>query len=151
MNSFSVKSKILFIEDNDDHWQLIQQAIQESIPNAVINRVANRTDALLFLASCVDKDWETPDLILLDLYLPSREEGWLILQEIKALPTPFRYIPVVMLSYSDNPKDITEAYNRGISSYLVKPTAYQDWLLCFQLLKEYWWTTATLPKTHHIF
>jgi CheY-like chemotaxis protein len=86
-----------------------------------------------------------PKLILLDLYLPERNDGWQVLSEIRALTAPCNQVPVVMLSSSNVQADITEAYRRGSSSYLVKPTAYSEWLDYFKQLRTYWWETVTLP------
>jgi CheY-like chemotaxis protein len=139
------RAKILVIEDNADHWHLIKNAMQQCLSEVVPVWVATAEQALSLLNGWSQEEWEMPKLILQDLYLPSREEGWQLLQQIKALSTPCSRIPVVMFSASSEPEDINEAYQRGSASYLVKPLTFSDWVTYFQELRSYWWETVTLP------
>lgn len=150
MNSSSLKCKLLIVEDTDDQWLLIKLALQESFRNAIAHRVSNQSEALQYLKTCQDNYWDTPNLILLDLYLPRREDGWLTLRAMKGLPAPIRFIPIIILSHSNDPKDISETYIRGGASYLVKPTTFVEWTDCIKLLKNYWWDTATLPLLRYL-
>ena len=61
-----------------------------------------------------------PDLILLDLNLPSKN-GFEVLAEMKADPD-LKTIPVIVFSHCDEESDIAPAYNLQIAAYLVKPT-----------------------------
>ena len=88
---------------------------------------------------------ELPKLILLDLYLPDRQYGYSLLQTIKAHHL-FREIPIVMLSQSTDPDDISESYNLRTNSYIVKPSGYEKWLDCIASFRHYWWDAVTLPK-----
>lgn len=139
------RAKLLIIEDNSDHWVLIKRALHQCLPEVMAIRIDTPKQALTLLNDWVTQEWELPKLILQDLYLPDRADGWDLLLQIKALPAPCSQIPVVILSSSDNRSDIEEAYRRGSSSYLVKPTSYEEWVTYFQQLREYWWETVTLP------
>ena len=92
-----------------------------------------------------------PKLIILDLYLPKRADGLELLRQIKALPSPCNQLPVVMLSSSSDRTDISQSYQYGGSSYLVKPTDFEAWLTYFQELRTYWWETVTLPPLQFSF
>lgn len=83
---------------------------------------------------------------MLDLYLPNRENGWRLLEQIKSTTGALSKIPVVLFSSSNSQSDIAEAYDRGCSSYLVKPTRTDNWVAYFQMLRTYWWEAVTLPK-----
>ncbi|GAB3927792.1 hypothetical protein GCM10028804_33490 [Larkinella terrae] len=108
--------------------------------------VANPQAALNHLNESLAMGIKLPIMILLDLYLPSRESGWQLLQDIKALPEPVPMIPIILLSHSSDSSDISGSYNRGISSYLVKPSDFDSWTQLFQILREYWQETVALPN-----
>ncbi|MEZ0541181.1 response regulator [Fibrella arboris] len=139
------RARILVVEDNDDYWVLIQRAMLQVIPEVVPLRAANRKQAHDLLIDWSRDEWEMPKLVLLDLYLPERDQGWQVLADIKNLIAPCNQVPVVVLSSSNMPADITESYRRGSSSYLVKPTVFSEWLEYFKQLRIYWWETVTLP------
>lgn len=142
------KAKVLVIEDNADHWTLISNAMQQCLPEVAPVRAATSSEALAYLGEWTLEEWQMPKLILLDLYLPNREDGWKLLRKIRTLPAPCNQIPVVMLTNSNNPADINEAYRLGSSSYLVKPCSFEGWTQHFQQLRAYWWETVTLPPLH---
>ena len=140
-------AKLLIIEDNPDHATVIKSAIHYCLPEVSYVLATTEEEALAYLSRCSWEEWELPKLILLDLYLPTRQNGWRLLEQIKSMSSALSRVPVVLLSYSNARSDITEAYQRGCSSYLVKPSQFADWLSYFQMLRMYWWETATLPRT----
>lgn len=139
-------AKLLIIEDNPDHSTIIIKAVAETLPEVKAVLVENEVKAMTYFKQCRLEEWELPKLILLDLYLPDAETGWRLLDFIKSDSSALNKIPVVLLTNSINKNDITEAYERGCSSYLIKPIQYTDWQSYFQTLRSYWWETATLPK-----
>lgn len=139
-------AKLLVIEDNVDHGFLIQSAMRRSMPEVKTVLVTNEEETLAYLNQCLINDWDVPKLVLLDLYLPDRQGGWRLLEHIRALPAALGKVPVVLFSHSTHLDDITEAYQRGCSSYLVKPTLAADWQDYFTMLRSYWWETVTLPS-----
>ncbi len=143
-NNFK-NARLLIVEDNADHRFVIQHALRQSMPEVKAILVATEAEALAYLTGCGTNDWEIPKMILLDLYLPDRQTGWRVLASIRALPAIVGRIPVVLFSHSNHHDDITEAYQRGCASYLVKPTLTSDWQRYFDLLRSYWWETVTLP------
>ena len=144
-------AKVLIIEDNDDHWYLIKQAMQQIIPEVKPVRAATSQQALSLLNEWRYEEWEVPKLILMDLYLPYSDDGWKLLAQIKAMPSPFQQIRIVMLSSSETTADIAKGYQLGITSYLVKPVIFADWLTYFRELRAYWWETVSLPVTQYTF
>ena len=139
-------ARLLVIEDNPDHAVIINKAIEQCLPEVKLVLTSTEEEALDYLNHCQQEEWDTPKLILLDLYLPNRENGWRLLVKIKAMVGTLSKVPVVLLSSSDNRSDIAEAYDRGCSSYLVKPKEFDGWLDYFKTLRTYWWETVTLPK-----
>jgi CheY-like chemotaxis protein len=139
-------AKLLIIEDNPDHSAIIVKAATDCLPEIKPVLVSDEKQAIAYFNQCKLEEWELPKLILLDLYLPEAETGWRLLDFLKSEESALSKIPVVVLTNSIQKDDITEAYHRGCSSYLVKPVQYVDWLNYFQTLRSYWWETATLPK-----
>lgn len=140
-------ARLLIIDDNADHRFLIQKALQQSMPEVNVTLVANEDEAMAYLNQCQAGDREIPRLVLLDLYLPDRQSGWRLLDYIRDSSTAISKIPVVLFSNSDHRDDVTGSYQRGCSSYVVKPTLVSEWQLYFDLIRSYWWETVTLPKT----
>ncbi|GAB3903115.1 response regulator [Larkinella knui] len=138
--------RVLVIEDNPDHWVFIQKAMQSSFMEATPVWASTSAEALEYLNDCLTIGIRTPLLIFLDLYLPDKETGWQLLQQIRSLPAPIGYLPIVLLSASNQVEDITRSYDSGVTSYVVKPIDFKDWLESFRAFKEYWWEVAALPN-----
>jgi len=138
-------TNVLIIEDNSDHWIIIQAAIKHFLPQANAVWAINNKAALDYLEKCVTTYQSLPKLILLDLYMPGREQGLDMLQKLKHNESRYRYTPVVVLSYSNSMNDIQDTYQLGCASYLVKPTEFEQWQDLFQRLKMYWWDTVIMP------
>jgi CheY-like chemotaxis protein len=138
------KAPILVIEDNADQWFIIRWALQQQFPEVEAVWVRDATEAQIYLESC-EKKYSLPKLILLDLYLPNRQQGWSVLGAIKTHHL-YREIPVIMLSQSNDKEDIAESYSLRVNSYIVKPNHYQKWLDCIGSFRHYWWDAVTLPK-----
>ncbi|MBN8823512.1 MULTISPECIES: response regulator [unclassified Spirosoma] len=139
------RAKVLVIDDSSDHWLLIKKAMQHCLPEVTLVHVSSVQETLELLQEWNTQEWELPQLILQDLYLPTREAGWQLLNQIKAMSTTVSLIPLIMFSSSNDHLDVEEAYHAGVSSYLVKPIDYTDWVAYFNELRAYWWETVTLP------
>ncbi|MFD1141356.1 response regulator [Larkinella insperata] len=144
-------ARILIIEDNADHMVLIKSAIQKCFTDVEAVTATDEQTAIHYLNECVQTGLRLPQFILLDLYLPERENGWQVLKSIKSLNPEIGQIPVVVFSNSAYHEDITESYDRGVTSYVVKPTDFTEWVEYFQTLKDYWWETVTLPNPQSIY
>lgn len=142
------ETRLLVIEDNPDHGMLIQNAIRQCMPTVTSIVVTTEAAAVAYLQECVNDIWKVPKMIFLDLYLPDRETGWRVLDKIRAVSDSLGKLPVVLLSYSTCRADITEAYDRGCSSYLSKPEAVADWVTYLDAIRTYWLETVTLPDKH---
>ncbi|GAB3504331.1 response regulator [Spirosoma knui] len=136
---------ILVVDDNDDHWFLIRWALLRTLPGVAVYRTKTADETLAYLETCLAEARKLPELILQDLYLPQRETGWQLLEAIKQHHT-FRRLPVVVLSHSDDPKDIEQSYYLRSTSYMVKPVNYADWIRYFEDFRRYWWEAVTLPN-----
>ena len=139
---------ILLVEDSRDHLTLIQTVMKECMPGIKAVGVESRVAALEWL----ELEWQkkgvgVPKLILLDLYLPTRQEGLNTLKELKdyfhtrSQPS----IPVVIFSDSDQSEDINDSYRQGANAYIVKSPNYMAWKEYFEGVRDFWLQTASLP------
>lgn len=114
---------ILLAEDDDGHARLIERNLQRG---GVVNRVVRVSDgqqALDYLRN--GGDGLAPDahvLLLLDINMP-RVDGVEVLRQLKADPKTAR-IPVIMLTTTDDPREIERCYRYGCSVYITKPVPY---------------------------
>lgn len=135
---------ILVVEDNADQWLIIRSALSQCFPEVEPIWVNTADQANIYLDGCSFDEVKLPRLILLDLYLPRREDSLGLLVGVKAHPV-YRQVPVIMLSESDEAEDIARSYAAGVASYIVKPTTYHQWLTCFYTFRRYWWESVKLP------
>lgn len=126
---------ILLVEDNADDEQLTLRAMRQSeVPN-IIRVARDGAEALdhLFGASAGSR---LPDLILLDLKLP-KVSGLEVLQKIRS-DDRTRGLPIVVLTSSDEEKDIVESYSLGANSYIRKPVDFDEFIDAVKQLGLYW-------------
>ena len=136
--------KILIIEDNADDVELTRLAFEE-------NRLANE----LVVASSGDQaigllfGTETREpievaLVLLDLKLP-RVSGIDVLRQIRGNERT-RLLPVVVLTSSDEERDVVESYRLGANSYVRKPVDYTEFVTAVRQLGIYWMVINLAPR-----
>ena len=84
-----------------------------------------------------------PSLILLDLNMP-RVNGTEVLERLREEPELSR-IPVVILTTSDEERDISRSYALGANAYMVKPSAFDEMVSFAQIVKAHWLEAVRLP------
>ena len=145
--SFKDKS-ILVIEDNKEHSELMSFAFKRHIPNLKIIYKNSKTETLNFLTDSWFDLPSPPDLIILDLYLPNRQDGLSLLNSIRyfflfhGLPA----IPVIILSASDHIEDIKACYRHSANAYIVKSVDFSESISYFKSLFHFWCNTISVPK-----
>ncbi|MCF8323051.1 MAG: response regulator [Flavobacterium sp.] len=77
-----------------------------------------------------------PDIIILDLNMP-KINGIEFLQILKN-DNFLKYIPSIILTTSNNHKDVLECYKIGIAGYVLKPLKYEDYVDRIKKMLEYW-------------
>lgn len=126
------KLKVLLIEDNLIEIMKMNRTISLLELEHTIHEAKNGEEALDFLE---DKS-NFPDIILLDLNMPkiSGIEFLTILKNSEEI----RHIPTIILTTSDNQKDLEECYSLGVSGYILKPLKYEDYVTKIEKLLSYW-------------
>ena len=121
-------SEILIIEDNEDHLELILDALEAACLSNPIRTLPTGQQARAYLRECGQRArasaHELPCVILLDLQLPDAS-GLDLLQECRQDPV-FHSVPVVILTTCDDADTVSRAYRSGANSYLVKPISFQE-------------------------
>lgn len=132
--------EIVLVEDNHFEAELAINALaKNNLANKLIH-IDDGEEALQFIFSDGKyKDRKAlphPKLILLDLKLP-KIDGLQILKEIKSNPDT-QAIPVVILTSSQEERDIVESYKLGANSYLVKPVNFESFAKAIADMGFYW-------------
>jgi len=127
---------ILLVEDNPDDVDLTLRALQK---NNIVNEVVIARDgaqALDRLMGPGAAGRRMPELVLLDLKLP-KVDGLEVLHRIRANPAT-RLLPVVVLTSSNEERDLAASYAQGANSFVRKPVAFEEFLEAVRQLGLYW-------------
>ena len=113
---------ILMVEDDEGHATLVQMNLREAgIENPILH-FNNGKAALEHVTRWQQQKRPSPLVLLLDLNLPEID-GYTILSAIKSAPQT-RKIPVIVLTSTDDPHEITRCYELGCNLFLRKPVDY---------------------------
>lgn len=123
---------ILLIEDDTIEVMKLKRAISSLQLAHTITEAQNGEDALQLL----EKKTNLPDIILLDLNMP-KINGIEFLKIVKA-DERLKYIPTVILTTSNNQRDLLECYKIGIAGYVLKPLKYEEYVSKIEKLLSYW-------------
>lgn len=123
---------ILLIEDDAIEVMKFNRVLSTLGLNHKIIEANNGEEALEILKV---KD-TVPDIIILDLNMP-RINGIEFLTILKN-DSYLRYIPAIILTTSNNHKDVLECYKIGIAGYVLKPLKYEDYVDRIKKTLEYW-------------
>ncbi|MEW6421956.1 MAG: response regulator [Deinococcota bacterium] len=127
------RRRILLVDDNPNDVELALNAFQEEHCTNCDVVVANSgPEALTMLRGLPP----LPDLILLDLKMPQMD-GLAVLDAIRSEAST-RDIPVVMLSTSDEVRDIRESYAHGASAYVIKPLDFTQFRQAIHTITAFW-------------
>ncbi|GAB1433110.1 acid-responsive two-component system response regulator TcrA [Spirochaetota bacterium] len=111
---------VLIAEDDDGHAELIQSQLEDAGVKNKMERFRDGLELWNFLDSNGRKDQAY--LILLDLRMP-KMDGLDVLKRIKSDPL-LSLIPVIMLTTTDDPKEIEDCYRLGCNCYVTKPVEF---------------------------
>lgn len=118
---------ILLAEDDEGHAYLIRQNLQEAGVVNRIDQVANGQEALDYIhcrGRYAGRVPNGPLLLLLDINMPL-VDGTEVLRQLKADPDTDQ-LPVIVLTTTDDPREVKRCYEMGCSSYVTKPVDYDQ-------------------------
>jgi len=132
--------EILLVEDNSDEAELaIRELTKHKLANDLLH-VHDGQEALEFIFGTGRYEGRSiddpPKVILLDLKMP-KIDGIEVLKRVRADERTCT-IPVVVLTSSNQEKDITESYRLGVNSYIVKPISFDNFSNSIKEIGYYW-------------
>lgn len=140
---------ILLIEDNPDDEALTLRALKR---NNILNEVVVARDGVEALDYLFGVGLHTgrdtsqlPEVVLLDLKLP-KIDGLDVLRRIRSEPLTHR-LPVVILTSSNEERDIISGYDLGANSYIRKPVDFNQFMDAVRQLGIYWLVLNVSPSS----
>ncbi|HWI38947.1 MAG TPA: response regulator, partial [Burkholderiales bacterium] len=115
--------EILLAEDSSADAEMTLRALKR---NNLANRVRWVKDGAEALEYLFAEGTRPPKLVLLDIKMP-KVDGIEVLRRLKADPAT-RKIPVVVMTSSNEERDVVESYRLGVNSYIVKPVQFEAFL-----------------------
>ena len=124
---------IVLIEDNPDDQTLTLRALKKQ---NIANEIIVLSDGVEALAFLLDPEKPLPHLVLLDLKLP-KLDGLQLLRRLRS-ESRTQVLPVVVLTSSDEDRDVIEGYRLGANSYIRKPVDFNQFTEAVRQLGLYW-------------
>jgi chemotaxis family two-component system response regulator Rcp1 len=136
--------EILLVDDDPADIELAREGLREGRTQAHLSTVEDGVEALAFLRrqgkyAAVKR----PNLVILDLKMP-RKSGLEVLAEMKA-DRKLRRIPVIVLTTSESPDDIFQAYDLNASCYITKPADLEEFHRVMKTIRGFSLTVVKLP------
>ncbi len=135
---------VLLVEDDTIDAMTVRRAFKDLKVTNPLAHTLNGEEALAYLT---DQTKEAPCVILLDLNMP-KMNGTEFLKIVKDDPT-LKRIPVIVLTTSNEERDILESFKRSVAGYMVKPVDYQKFVDAIRMIDLYW-TLSELPEGNTI-
>jgi two-component system response regulator len=140
--------EVLLVEDSPQDLELTLRAFKKANLTNRVEVARDGAEAIEFLfcegAHAGRKIEDGPKVVLLDLKLP-KVDGMEVLRRMKSDPRTSS-IPVVVLTSSQEQKDVVESYHLGVNSYIVKPVNFERFATAVQELGYYWLLLNQPPK-----
>jgi CheY-like chemotaxis protein len=140
---------ILLVEDDDGHATLIEKNLRRAGLSNNFLRFRDGQEVLEHFAqsnACTSGSPEEPCcLVLLDINMP-RVNGIEVLRHLKANAATEK-IPVIMLTTTDDPREVDRCYELGCNVYVTKPVEYEPFLEAIKRLGLFLQVVKLPPKT----
>jgi two-component system, response regulator len=131
---------ILLVEDNPLEVELTLRPLRDLDPNGQVEVARDGEEALDFLLGRGEfrhrLTGPLPQLVLLDLHLP-KVDGLDVLRGIRGNART-RMVPVVVLTSSNDPRQLAQCYQLGANSCVLRPVRYQEFSEAIQSVARYW-------------
>ena len=131
---------VLLVEDNPVDARVALRTIEAWETPSTVTHLDDMHVAMAYLQEPANL---APDLVLLDLNLPSGN-GHDILYEIRQSER-HAHVPVVVLTTSEADDDVRRSYELGANAFVSKPLDLAGWKQAFSDVESFWFGTATLP------
>jgi len=138
---------ILLVEDDPQDAEMTLRALRRNNLANRVHWVKDGEEALEFMfrtgAYAARDPAGTPKIVMLDIKMP-KVDGIEVLRRLKADPQT-RPVPVVVMTSSNEERDVVESYRLGVNSYIVKPVQFEAFLETVAKIGLYWVLTNRAP------
>jgi len=141
-----MENLIISVEDSPDDILILSTAFRKAKIAARLEFLTDGEQATEYFSNLSSN--AVPTLLLLDMKLPKRS-GLEILAWLRSEPT-LKRLPIIMLSSSNQPEDINQAYDLGANSYLVKPGSIDELVELAHAIENYWLRANTKPDLNPV-
>ena len=139
--------EILLVEDNAEDAEMTMRALRKRNLANKLHWVKDGAEALDYLFCRGQYAGRSPNdppkLVLLDIKMP-KVDGIEVLRRIKA--SDLKSVPVVVMTSSNEERDVVESYRLGVNSYIVKPVQFDAFLDTVAKIGLYWVLTNRVPQ-----
>ena len=140
---------VLLVEDDLNDIFLVKRAFKMAHIQNPLQVVTDGQEAIAYLrgeGKYADRQAHPlPKLVVMDIKMP-RKSGFEVLTWIKGDNHVLRRIPVIIVSSSDNPADINQAYEQGANAYMIKPVDFRAVEHLFESITHYWGLECAKPE-----
>ncbi|KIC17118.1 MULTISPECIES: response regulator [unclassified Leisingera] len=136
---------IILVEDDDGDAKALRRAFEQARIANPVTRFADGVEALAFLRGEMSQVPPPHFVVLSDINMP-RKNGIELLREIRADPV-LHNILFIVLTTSDDDRDISEAYANNVAGYILKSKAGDMFTDLMATLDNYW-RIVELPEIH---
>lgn len=138
--------EVLLVEDNPGDVRLTQEAFLDANPSVHLHIASDGVEAMAILRREGSHSQDArPDLVLLDLNLP-KMDGRQVLAEIKK-DESLKLIPTVILTTSDDERDVVKCFDLHANSYLRKPVDLDAFDNVVKSINDFWIAKSRLPRS----
>ncbi|MEN6474114.1 MAG: response regulator [Syntrophaceae bacterium] len=138
MNKIAYKDMmILLVEDDEGHAELIKDCLKDAGVVNPIRRFRDGQEIIDYLFKSQHSKTELANgyLVLLDIRIP-KLDGQEVLRRIKG-DERLKSLPVVMLTTTDDPREVQASYRMGCNAYLTKPVDYESFTEMIRYLGQF--------------
>jgi two-component system response regulator len=139
-------AEILLVEDSTTDVLITRAAFKRARVIVNLHHVENGAECMAFLRKERQyAQFPTPDLILLDLNMPVMDGREVLAELVK--DDNLNHLPVVVLTTSEDERDVLNMYKLRCSSYITKPVDLEQFIRVVQSITDHWFKVVVRPTT----
>lgn len=139
-----IHQPIFVVEDSEEDFFLLRRAFKKSfLGEKLLRRFHSGESFLQYVSEKREEDRRNmASIILMDINLPGLS-GLELLERLRNV-MGVKTVPIIILSTSNNERDIQRGYQLGANTYIMKPFEYEELIKLVDNLTRYWFSDASL-------